>query len=245
MIPTLKLVEHQIAMAGIRNRLETIDPQPGRYVSPDGIAFGPCLLISRECGSGGSQLAQRAGQQLGWNVFDSKIVDEIAHVANVHQRLVQTVDEHIHSVWERNWREFLLDDMPDKTYLRHLRQVVMTLGHQGNVVLVGRGAQYLLPPQGSLRVRVVAPLVLRVQNLAAAENIPLKAARARVNTIDAERTAFVSRVFKKDADSPLNHDIVINLGDINLETATQIVLAMLQKKLGIECEPQPAAAIHG
>ena len=114
MMTPLKLVEQQIAMSGIRNRLETTVPQPGRYLTPDGIAFGPCLLISRECGAGGGLLAQKAGARLGWNTFDSKIVNEIAQAAHVHNRLVQTVDEHIHSAWEQTWREFLLEDLPEK-----------------------------------------------------------------------------------------------------------------------------------
>jgi cytidylate kinase len=241
MNPTLKLVERQIASSALRKRLETADHLPGRYVSPDGVAFGPCLLISRECGSGGSQLAQLTGEQLGWNVFDSKIVDEIAHAANVHQRLVETVDEHIHSLWEQNWREFLLDELPDKKYLRHLRQVVMTLGHHGNVVLVGRGAQYLLPPQCGLRVRVVAPLEMRIQNVAEGEKISREQAKARIKAVDAERNAFVWKVFRKDVSSPLNHDVVINTAKIELEIATQIVLAMLQNKLGFKLDSHPFA----
>jgi cytidylate kinase len=84
-----------------------------------------------------------------------------------------------------------------------------------------------------LRVRVVAPLELRVQTLASEENLSLDQARARVKAADAERSAFIRHVFKKDAGSPLNHDIVINTGEISVESATQIVLGMLEKKLGI------------
>ena len=233
MVNTLKQIERQIAMSGIRDRLDATVPQPGRYVTGDGISFGPYLLISRECASGGSQLAQRVGERLGWNVFDSKIVNEIAQSAHVHQQLVQAVDEHTHTVWERTWRELLLDELPDRKYLRHLRQVVMTLGHLGNVVIVGRGAQYFLPARGGLRLRVVAPLELRVQTLAAEEQIPLNQARPRVKAADAERRAFIWNVFKKDAGSPLNHDVVINTGEISLESAAQIVLEMLRIKHGI------------
>jgi hypothetical protein len=233
MVNTLKQIERQIAMSGIRDRLDATVPQPGRYVTRDGISFGPCLLVSRECASGGSRLAQLAGEQLGWNVFDAKIVNEIAQAAHVHQQLVQAVDEHTHSVWERTWRELLLDELPDRKYLRHLREVVMTLGHLGNVVLVGRGAQYFLPSPGALRVRVVAPLELRVQTLATEEKLSLDQARARVKAVDAERNAFIRTVFKKDTASPLNHDLILNTGEIEVEFAAQIVVALLQKKLGI------------
>jgi cytidylate kinase len=233
MVNTLKQIERQIAMSGIRDRLDAAVSQPGRYVSGDGISFGPCLLVSRECASGGSQLAKLAGQQLGWNVFDSKIVNEIAEAAHVHRKLVQAVDEHTHSVWERTWRELLLDEMPDRNYLRHLREVVMTLVHLGNVVIVGRGAQYFLPSRCGLRVRVVAPLDLRVQTLAIEENLSVEQARLRIKTADAERTGFIRNVFNQDATSALNHDIIINTGEISVESAAHIVVELLHKKLGI------------
>jgi cytidylate kinase len=244
MMTPLKLVEQQIAMSGIRNRLEANVPHPGRYLTPEGIAFGPYLLISRECGAGGGLLAQEAGARLGWNTFDSKIVDEIAQAAHVHNRLVQTVDEHIHSAWEQTWREFLLEDLPDKKYLRHLSQVIMTLGHQGNVVMVGRGAQYFLPPQGGLRVRLVAPLDVRVQRVTLLDHISPEQARAKIKKVDAERAAFIGKLFKKDVSSPLNHDVVINTGEISIGTTAQIVLAMLYEKLGVNIKPGPKPTIE-
>ena len=97
----LKLIEKQIGMSDLRRRSEQITPQPGRYVTPDGAGFGPCLLISRECGGGGSILGQELGTRLGWRVFDAKLVNEIAEAAHVHQHLIESVDEHIHNYWER------------------------------------------------------------------------------------------------------------------------------------------------
>jgi len=234
MIPTLKLIERQIAMSEIMNRLnEKVAPQPGRYVNANGIAFGPCVLISRECGSGSSLLAQKIGEELGWNVFDSKMVDEIAKAAHVHQRLVKSVDERVHSYWEQTWREYLLDELGDRQYLRHLGEVAMTLGHQGHVVIVGRGAQYFLPRPCALTVRLVAPIESRIKRIAELESLTPNEARYKIIQVDAKRAAFVWKVFKKDIGSPLNQDIVLNTGDISIESAVKIVLVALQEKLGV------------
>lgn len=242
MIPTLKLIEKQVAMAELRNRMnEKLPLPPGRYVTPGGVAFGPCVLISRECGSGSSLLAEKLGAELGWNVFDSRIVDEIAKAAHVHQRLVASVDERLHSHWEQTWRELLLDELSDEQYLHHLGEVVTALGHQGNVVIVGRGAQYFLPHECSLRVRLVAPLEFRAQRIAEQENLTLAEARVKVRQVDSKRSAFLWKVFRKDAGAPLNHDVVINTGGISIETATRILLVALQGKLGVARQPQFAA----
>jgi len=234
---TLKLIEKQIAMSDIRNRLEETTPQPGRYVTEDGVAFGPCLLISRECGSGGSLLGQRVGERLGWNVFDARIVDEIAQLANVHQRLVQSVDERVRSHWERTWRDILLDDQADEKYLRHLKQVVMALAHHGNVVFVGRGAQFLLPSQCALRVRLVAPLETRIHRLTERHNLSPEQARLKIKRVDTERAAFVWKIFKKDVGAALNHDLLINTDEINAESVTELVLVAMERKLGVRLQP--------
>lgn len=229
-------------MSELRRQLGETVPLPGQFFTEEGIAFGPCLLISRECGSGGNALAEIVGKRLGWNVFDSGIVDEIAQMSHVHRRLVQSVDEHIHSRWEQTWREFLLDDLPDQKYLLQLRQVILTLGHQGNVVLVGRGAQYFLPSQCALRVRFVAPREQRVRYLVEHNGLSLEQARSKLNITDLERAAFVRKVFKKDIGSAVDHDLIINTGKFSLETAAELVLAALKGKLGVDLPKPPREA---
>lgn len=228
----LKLIEKQIAMSDLRKRSEETTPQPGRYITAEGAGFGPCLLISRECGSGGSILGQELGERLGWRVFDAKLVDEIAAAAHVHQQLIQSVDEHIHNYWERIFGDVSVDDLADERFLRHLKQVAIALGHHGNVVIVGRGAQVFLPSKCYLSVRLVAPLETRVQRVAERQNLSPEQARSKIEHIDAGRAAFIYKNFKKDVASPLNQDLTINTGEISLQSASEIVLSALQMKLG-------------
>lgn len=236
----LNLIERQVAMSNVRDRLAETPSRPGQFLAEDGTVYGPCLLISRECGSGGGLVARQAGDLLGWNVFDAGLVDEIARNAHVHQRLVQSVDERVHSRWERTWREYLPDDLADEKYLRHLHEVVMALGHHGNVVIVGRGAQYFLPPQSAVRVRFVAPLQMRAERVAELMKLSSHEARVKVDVTDRQRATFVRRIFKKDVSSPLNHDITINTGEVSIENAVKIVIALLREKLGVFAPNQPA-----
>ena len=243
MISTLRLIERQIAMLELRRRLEKVAPQPGRYVTDEGIAFGPCLLISRECGSGGSTLGEEIGRQLNWNVFDKGIVDEIAEISHIHRRLVESVDERIDSRWEQTWRELLLDDLPDKVYFFHLKQVVITLGQHGNVVLVGRGANYLLPSRCGLRVRVVAPREIRAKRLAEQYKLSLAEAYERLDRTDLEHKTFVRKVFERDVSLPSDYDLVINTGGFSSEALSELVLAAIKEKLGMDVPPESRPAV--
>jgi cytidylate kinase len=133
----------------------------------------------------------------------------------------------------------LIDDLPDEKYLRHLKQVVTSLGHHGNVVFVGRGAQFLLPSQCGLCVRLVASLEARAKRMADLGKLSLEQARLKIGKIDTERAAFIRKTFKKDVGSPANYDLIINTGEINIESAANIVLASVQEKLGVRPKDKP------
>lgn len=233
MNPVLKLIERQIAMSDLQRKSGDAIDQPGRFHDTDGVGFGPCLLISRECGGGGALLGKAIGDRLGWGVFDSKLVDEIANAAHVHQHLVRSVDEHTHSYLEKTLRDVWVGEIADERYMRHLKEVVIALGHHGNVVLVGRGAQFLLSPECALSVRLVAPPDTRMKRLAEREKISLQQAGKKAKQVDSDRAMFVLKNFNKDVTSALNHDLTINTGRVNLNDAAEIVLAALHGKFGV------------
>jgi hypothetical protein len=199
------------------------------------LSYGPYLLISREKGAGGSALGQRAGKRLGWQVFDKEIVDAIAQRAEVRRELIESLDERDRATIQDTVGQWL-NPQPIGTagYLAHLREVLLTLGHQGNVVIVGRGAQYVLPSQFGLRVRMVAPVEERVRRIASRENLSLKVARVEVESSDRERTRLARRQFGKNSADPMNHDITINTGELTVEAAAEVVLTALQQKLGVQ-----------
>ncbi len=233
MSAVLKLIDRQAAMWGIKDRLGNAHERPGRLVR-DGVAYGPCLLFSREYASGGGLIARQTGARLGWSVYDGEIVDEIARVEHERRRLVESVDERVRSYWEQTWQQVLTSAQPaDATYLHGLRQVVMSLGYHGDVVIVGRGAQHLLPSPCAVRVRVVAPLAQRVARMTENEGVPEARARAKIREIDAARSAFIWRTFKQNANSPLNYDLLINTAEVGILAATDIVLAAVSAKLGV------------
>src|SRR5208337_2216422 len=106
-----------------------------------GLFYGPYLLISREKGAGGNAVGRLVGKRLGWQVFDNEIVDEIAKTANVHRQLIESLDEHDRAMIEDLISQMLNpEDVGTSGYLVLLKQIVLTLGHQGDVVIVGRGA---------------------------------------------------------------------------------------------------------
>jgi cytidylate kinase len=227
-----QLVEQQIGRWELARRHQAPHERSGRG-KLGRLYFGPYLMISRDKGTGGRQTAKLIAQKLGWQVFDRQIVDAIAARAQMRQQLVEFLDEKTRSGLEDFLRHVLTREIGTTDYLLHLRQVLLPLGQQGEVVIVGRGAEYILPAQFGLRVRMVAPLDLRVERIARANGIAPDAAQALIAKVDQERKDFIRGQFQKDARDPLNYDLTINTGPLTVEQTAGIVLAGLKHKLGV------------
>lgn len=233
------LIGRQIALGELRREVETSASGPRRE-GAGGDAYGPCLVVSRLCGSGGTELAHLLSERLKWQIFDREIVEEVARSAHVRCQLIDSVDQRVRSGWSEFCRKLMEGEgIGRETYLHHLRHVIMALGHHGEVIIIGRGANYILPPECAVRVRLVAPLEMRAYRVAERENIPLSKARHLVVQTDAERAAFIREAFGKDVNAAEGYDLVLDLGDLSLEYAADVVLAKLQEKLHVHLETAP------
>jgi len=238
MIDVEKYVKRQIAVfqanERLENRLENGERRPGRGKEDD-LFYGPYLIISREKGAGGNAVAQCVGKRLGWQVFDNEIVDEIAKKAHVRRQLIESLDERDQATIQAIIGQLLNpQEIGTAGYLVHLKQIVLALGHHGDVVIVGHAAEFILPGQFGLSVRMVAPIEARIRRIADKARLSLEAARVEVERIDRERAKSVRRHFGHDVTDPLSHDLTINTGAMNVEAAAEVVITALQRKLGVQ-----------
>jgi len=189
------------------------------------------VTISREPGSGGNIVAKSLSEKLDFDLFYQEVIHEMAESARVSVRLLETLDEKGVSVLE-DWISSLVDKRhlwPDR-YLQHLMKVIGTIGKHGGAVIVGRGANFVLPPDKRLSVRIVAPLEIRIKNVTRDFGIDTEEARRRVIRTDSDRRAFVRKYFNADIRAPLNYDLVINIGILSIEGAVDAIKGALSKK---------------
>lgn len=234
MIDVEKYVKDQIAVFQANELLENRERRPGRGKEGN-LSYGPYLIISREKGAGGNTVARLVGKRLGWQVFNDEIVDEIAQKAHVRRQLIESLDERDRATIQDIIGQWLNPQgIGTSDYLVYLKQVVLTLGHQGDVVIVGHGARFILPGQFGLCVRMVAPIEARTRRIADKARLSLDAARVEVERTDRERVKLIRRHFGHDVTDPLSHDLIINTAAMNAETAAEVVITALQRKLGVQ-----------
>ena len=234
MINVEDFVKRQIAIFQENEVLEERERRPGRGREGN-LSYGPYLLISREKGAGGNTVARLVGRRLGWQVFDNEIIDEIAQKAHVRRQLIESLDERDRATIQDIIGQLLNpQEIGTASYLDYLKQVVLTLGHHGDVVIVGHGARFILPDQFGFSVRMVAPIQARIRRIAVKARLNLEAARVEVERIDRERVKLVRRHFGHDVTDPLSHDLIINTAAISVEAAAEVVITALQRKLGVQ-----------
>jgi cytidylate kinase len=120
--------------------------------------------------------------------------------------------------------------IPHQKYVVRLGRVVLAAAHRGKVILVGRGAQFLLPAEKGLAVRVIAPLAYRVRHIMQDTGQTAEQARTWVENADQERCDFVRRYFRRDVADPHLYDLVINVDRLGPAGAAETIVAALSRK---------------
>ena len=228
-----ELINRQVKIWEVQQRLAAEGGEAARSELAH-LSQGPWITVSKQLGSGGARLAEQIAGELGWQAFNKEILTTIARRTHSRERLLSELDEHAIG----RWRDFLHHvlvpgSMSQFEFLKEMMQVIWALARQGRVVLVGRGANWLLEPEYGLRVRVVAPLEQRIENVMDWENLTRAKARRRVEKEDADHEAFIRKVYQRSIDDSLGYDLVLNLGALGEAAAVQAVSTALRTKLSV------------
>jgi cytidylate kinase len=188
------------------------------------------ITVSREPGSGGKLIAQGIAEKLGFDLFHREVIHEMAESAQAKKMLMETLDEKGLSVIEDLISSLVYDRhlWPDE-YLKHLMKVVGTIGKHGRAVIMGRGANFILQKERAFRIRVIAPLERRIQNVMKEYGSSEEETRRRVLRTESDRMSFIRKYFNTSITDPMNYDLIINTDTMNLDMAIKAVTGALGK----------------
>jgi cytidylate kinase len=204
------------------------------YSKADGLAEPrlPTITLSMEPGSGGSILARNLAERLDFDLFNREIVEAIAKSAEIRETVIETLEKDRLSGVEDFIASLVKDYYihPD-LYLEHLFKVIHTISGHGRAVIVGRGANFILPDREIFAVRVIAPLEIRIRNVARGYHVSSEAAKRRVIQRESRRKAFVRHSFNADISDPTHYHMVINTGKMSMESAEEAIIASVMATL--------------
>lgn len=192
----------------------------------------PDIAISRDPGSGGQLIAQKLSKKLGWRFFDKALMLELSQELDIPASDLEHIDEH-----DRSWTSDLLHSIfnpsyvSDVRYITHLKKILIHAAKKGDMVILGRGANLILPPEKCLRVRITASPQTRINNTYKFENKKTKAdAAAWVNHVETHRNRFIRQYFGVNPHNPWNYDLVISTDHLSLDQVTNLILHAYKTK---------------
>jgi cytidylate kinase len=205
------------------------------------------ITVEREFGCGAPVIAAQLARSLGWKLWDQELTEEIAKVANVDcsevERREERVDSRLYRLAKVFWRgsyergahlseaqAFDADCM-----MRMMHEVLEKIANDGNAVIVGRGAPYLLRERkDAFHIFMYAPRPEKIRRVVAAGKTS-KEAEELVDTIDRERMAYVKHYFNAEWPNRTLYHMMINtvIGDHNVIESILSTMRLLEQNASV------------
>jgi cytidylate kinase len=180
------------------------------------------ITISRGSMSGGMAFAECLAKTLGYPSLAREVLVQAAGKLGVTEEKLRGKIEKSARFWER-----VTSDR--RIYIIALQSALADACVEGNLVYHGHAGHLLLKDLPNvLRVRLISPMSARIQEVMRRQGLNYGSARDYIRLVDEERVRWTKFVYGLDWRDPSNYDLVINLGNISIETACALVAAVVR-----------------
>jgi CMP/dCMP kinase len=206
----------------------------------------PIITISRQYGSGGSEVAERVANALGWHLYDNAMVDEVARRLGMSTAEVSAREERVPSFPERIATAMALgvpEVMPtvadlatepsEERIVEVTKRVIEEAVQAGPAVLVGRGAQCMLAARAdALHVFCYAPAEVLASYVITNFGVSTAEAHRIVADKNHQREQYVKRYWKRNWRDLSNYHLCVNTAWLGLDGAADVVVQLARERFG-------------
>lgn len=180
------------------------------------------ITISKQTMSGGQQLAERLAEKLGYRCLSR---DELLRAATEEGIKVGKLE--MAMVKPGLFTEQLA--LERDHYLAFSTAFLCQKAMEGGLVYHGRVGHLLLQGMKNiLRVRVLADEEYRINEVRQKLNLDRKKAQQYIEGVDEGRRRWVHNMYGISWDDASNHDVIINLSQMNVENAASALVSFAQ-----------------
>ena len=198
------------------------------------------ITISRQFGAGGRTLGALIAEKLGYSLIDEVVVEKIAAEAKVSPNWVKSVENQV-SGWLSRFVTGMISvsksgylesaTMKRETgyidgdiYVEMLHKVIPKIADEDNVVIIGRGGQYILADrEDAFHFLLIADLEKRIQFMMENYELSRKEAKSVVEKKSKIRLNLYRYFGQEDYDNPNLYHLVMNMNRVDLDIAGDIV----------------------
>jgi cytidylate kinase len=196
----------------------------------------PVITISRQFGAGGKTLGKQVAKQLDYTFADNQIIQMVAETANVSPHWVESIEKEagtrLNKIISRMVSRGLIDRVlkdergyiDEEIYLDYVIVIISQIAEEGNVVILGRGSQYILNDHPDAHhILLIDDVENRVKFMMDNYDLSHKEASKTIGNEDRRRLNFYRKLGKKDYDNPSLYHLVLNMGRLSMEKAVRTV----------------------
>lgn len=198
------------------------------------------ISISRQFGAGGKTLALKVAEKLNYSVAHEQIIEKMAERVELTQEGVRIFETEfdfssggdVAKLASKSFIGRIFDSkrkyMDAQQYVQLLHEIVPQIIEKGNMVILGRGAQFILKNhKDTYHVLLVADESDRIRFMEESYQLSREQARQAVARQGKRRLKLMKLFHDEGYDLPEHYDLVLNMSKIDMPHAVELVCALV------------------
>ncbi|MGI9537042.1 MAG: AAA family ATPase [Desulfocapsaceae bacterium] len=205
------------------------------------------ITIARQFGAGGKTLGTMVAEKLGYVLIDEQIVEMVAREADVSAEWVDSIAQETGSEglvkrlvrkigpFGKGYVETAMEERPGyingDLYISILHKVLPVIASRDDVVIIGRGGQYILADRpDTFHFLMIANIENRIHFMMDHYNIDRKKAQLVIDKQNKRRIHLYRHFGRTDYEQPDHYHMVFNMNFLELDDAVQAVCKLVAGK---------------
>ena len=199
------------------------------------------VTISRQFGAGGWFLGERLAKRLGYRYVNEGMIQEVAKKGKISSgrvrvfeksgtnKLMKFLDKLVSTDYVDRFVSERHGHLDEKGYVEMVRGIFKELHEKGNVIIIGRGGQYILKGSSNTHhVLLVGDMKSRIRLIMDTYQLTGGKAKAMIKQREDQRDQ-VLRLFSghEFRDNPMDYDLVINTTQVSLQKTEELVINLV------------------
>ena len=194
------------------------------------------VTISREFGSGGRTIGKMVAEKLGYKFYDTEIIDQVVEDTGLSREIVERYDE-----YATHKNSFLYsiavnaggDNYSGLSFANRVQvaqvNFIKKLAEEGNCVIMGRGADYILRDrEDCFNVFVRASIDFRAKHVLENYGETDVEIEDRLKDKDVRRKVFYRSFAMREWGACENYNLMLDSGAIGIEKCADIIAAIIK-----------------
>lgn len=196
----------------------------------------PVIVIGRQYGSGGHEIGKLLADRLGFSFYDNEIIQMTAGSTGYTPQFIREREENMTNsfLYDLASQMYIYSDTqeaPRDTIFESEADVIRKVASQGNCVILGRCADYVLRDNPDcLKIFLHAPVDFRTRRIMETEHLSRNDAFRKIRQMDRRRSDNYHYYTRRIWGHSGNYDLTIDTS-LGMDAVQEIILQTLSLKM--------------